>query len=70
MMVYFPILVTSQGVHVGVDQDNNEGVNQVKQKPDIHHFHVGSLGKLLLTLMNMVVKTNMEVKFTEIWKFY
>ena len=44
MMVDLPVVITSKGVHVGVDQDHNEGVKQVEEEPDIHHFHVGGLG--------------------------
>ena len=47
MMVYLPVLVLSEGVHVGVDQDYNEGVEQVKQQPHVNHLHVGGLGQIV-----------------------
>ena len=45
MVVYFPLLVIPEGVHVGVDEYNNEGVEKVEQQPGIHHLHVGGLGQ-------------------------
>ena len=45
MMVYFPVIIVPESVHVGVDEDNNEGVEQVEQQPHINHLHVGSLRK-------------------------
>ena len=44
-MVYFPVIIIPESVHVGVDQNHNEGVEQVKQEPGIHHLHVGGLGQ-------------------------
>ena len=47
MVVYFPIHVLPEAVHVGVDQNNNEGVEQVKQEPHINHLHVGGLWEII-----------------------
>ena len=43
MMVYFPVIIIPESVHVCVDQNHNEGVEQVEQQPGIHHLHVGGL---------------------------
>ena len=45
MMVYFPVIIIPESVHVCVDQNHNEGVEQVEQQPGIHHLHVGGLGQ-------------------------
>ena len=47
MVVDFPFFVIPQGVHVGMKQDNDEGQEQVKQQPHIHHLHVGCLGQVV-----------------------
>ena len=47
MMVYFPLLIIPECVHVCVYQHHNEGVEQVKQQPDIHHLHVGGLWQVV-----------------------
>ena len=47
MMVYFPLLIIPECVHVCVYQHHNEGVEQVKQEPHIHHLHVGGLGQVV-----------------------
>ena len=47
MMVYFSFIIIPECVHVGVYQHHNEGVEQVKQEPDIHHLHVGGLWKIV-----------------------
>ena len=70
MMVYFPLLIIPECVHVCVYQHHNEGVEQVKQSQTSTIFMYEVLGKLLLTLMNIVVNTNIEVKLTVMtaWK--
>ena len=45
MMVDFPLLIIPECVHVCVYQHHNEGVEQVKQQPGVHHLHVGGLGQ-------------------------
>ena len=45
VMVYFPVLVSPECVHVGVEQHHYEGLQQVEQEPGINHLHVGSLGQ-------------------------
>ena len=47
MVVYFPVLIIPECVHVCVYQHHNEGVEQVKQEPHIHHLHVGGLGQVV-----------------------
>ena len=47
VMVYFSILVIPKSVHVCVNQNYNEGVEEVEQQPYIHHLHVGGLGKIV-----------------------
>ena len=47
MVVYFPVIIVPESVHVGVDEDNNEGVEKVKQQPGIYHLHVGGRGQAL-----------------------
>ena len=47
MMVYFPVLLIPESVHVGVDEHNHEGEDEVEQEPDIHHLHVGGCGQVV-----------------------
>ena len=47
MMVDFPVFVIPESIHVSVNQDHNEGQQQVKQQPDIHHLHVRCLGQVI-----------------------
>ena len=47
MMVYFPLLIIPECVHVCVYQHHNKGVEQVEQEPHIHHLHVGGLGQVV-----------------------
>ena len=35
----------SKGVHVCVDDDEDEGDDEVEDQPDVHHLDVGRLGK-------------------------
>ena len=34
----------SEGVHVGVEQDQDEGHQQVEDQPDVNHLHIGCVG--------------------------
>ena len=45
MVVYFSVIIASESVHVGVNEDYNEGVEQVEQEPGVHHLHVRGLWK-------------------------
>ena len=47
MVVDFPLLIIPQSVHVGMQQDNNEGQEQVEQQPYIYHLHVGGFGQVV-----------------------
>ena len=47
MMVYFPLLIIPQSIHVGVNEHHNEGIKQVEQQPHINHLHVGGLGQVV-----------------------
>ena len=40
-------LTTPEGVHVGVDQNLNEGKQQIENKPDVDHLDVGSLRQIV-----------------------
>ena len=42
-----PVLLLSQGVHVGVDDDLGEGHEEVEDAPDVHHLDVVGLGQPL-----------------------
>ena len=47
MVVYLPLIIASEGVHVGVKQHHDEGVHQVEQQPHVHHLHVGGLRQVV-----------------------
>ena len=47
MMIDLSFIIIPESVHVGVDENHNEGVEKVKQQPYIHHLHVGGLGKVV-----------------------
>ena len=37
----------SEGVHVGVEQDQDEGHQQVEDQPDVNHLHIGCVGQIV-----------------------
>ena len=39
-----------QSFHVGVDDDQNEGNEEVEEKPDVDHFQVGGVGQAIVHL--------------------
>ena len=43
----YPLFVSvhPEGVHAGVNKDNQEWQEQVKQQPDVNHLDIGGLGK-------------------------
>ena len=41
----FSLLVIPQIVHVGVEEDQHEGVEEIKEEPDVYHLHVGGFGQ-------------------------
>ena len=47
MMVDLPLIIIPECVHVGVNQHHYEGVEQVKEEPDIHHLHVRGLRQVV-----------------------
>ena len=47
MMVDLPFLVIPESVHVGVEENNDKGEEEVEEKPHIHHLHVGGLGQVV-----------------------
>ena len=47
MVVDFSFFIIPQGVHVGMQQHNDEGQEQVEQQPHINHLHVGGLGQVV-----------------------
>ena len=47
MVVDLPFFIISQCVHVGMEQDDDEGQEQVEQQPHINHLHVGGLGQVV-----------------------
>ena len=47
MVVDLPLFIISQSVHIGVQQDYDEGLEQVGQEPHVNHLHVGGLWKVV-----------------------
>ena len=47
MMIDLSFIIIPESVHVGVDENHNEGVKKVEQQPYIHHLHIGGLGKVV-----------------------
>ena len=47
MVIYFPFFIIPKSVHVGVDEDDDEGKEEVKEKPHIHHLHIGGLWQVV-----------------------
>merc|ERR1712217_487050 len=47
MMIDVPLLIISKSVHICMDEHHNEGIEQVKQQPHIHHLHVGGLRQVV-----------------------
>ena len=43
MVIYLPVIITPESVHVGVQEHNDEGVQEIEQEPGINHLHVGGL---------------------------
>ena len=41
------VALLPEGVHVGVDQNLNEGKQQIENKPDIDHLDIGSLRQVV-----------------------
>ena len=46
-IILIPFFIISQSVHIGVQQDDDEGVEEVEQKPHVHHLHVRGLGEVI-----------------------
>ena len=47
MMVDLPLVVHLEVVHVGRHQDVVERLDQVEEQPDVNHFDVRGLGKVV-----------------------
>ena len=47
MMVDLPFLIIPESVHVGVEENNDKGEEEVEEKPHINHLHVGGLGQVV-----------------------
>ena len=47
MMVDLSVLVILESVHVGVEKNNDKGKEEVKEKPHIHHLHIGGLWQVV-----------------------
>ena len=43
MVIYFSLFIIPKSVHVGVNKYNDEGEEEVKEKPHINHLHIGRL---------------------------
>ena len=46
---FLPLLVgiSPEAVHVGVEQDQDEGHQQVEDQPDVNHLHVGCVREVV-----------------------
>ena len=42
-----PLAVCPQAVHVGVEEDQDEGQEEVEDEPDVDHLDIGSGGKVI-----------------------
>ena len=47
MVIYFSLFIISKSVHVGVEEDNDEGEEEVEEEPHVHHLHVRGFGKVV-----------------------
>ena len=47
IILFILSIIISQSVHIGVQQDYDEGVEEVEQKPHVHHLHVRGLGEVI-----------------------
>ena len=47
VVIYFSVFIIPKSVHVGVDENDDEGKEQIKEEPYIHHLHVGGLRQVV-----------------------
>ena len=47
MMIYFPVIIIPEEIHVGVEDNLNKRQNQGPEEPDINHLDVGGCWKIV-----------------------
>ena len=43
LVIYVLVLIPSESIHVSVQQDHNERVEEIEQEPGVNHLHVRCL---------------------------